>query len=62
MTVRSYEMVTNISEKNTASILTAEITPTLNMKAASPKHWSAPTRQHGVVSQTPIIKSFTFTF
>jgi hypothetical protein len=41
-TARSYEMVTNVVEKNTVSILTEEITLTLNMKTASRKQWSAP--------------------
>jgi hypothetical protein len=60
MTARSYEMVTNVAEKNTVSILTEEITLTLNMKTAPRKQWSAPTRQNGVVSQTSVISSFTF--
>jgi len=59
MTARSYEMVTNVAENNTVSILIEEITLTLNMKTASRKQWSVPTRQHGVVSQTSIISSFT---
>jgi len=59
MTARSYEMVTNVAENNTVSILIEEITLTLNMKTASRKQRSVPTRQHGVVSQTSIISSFT---
>jgi hypothetical protein len=59
MTARSYEMVTNVAEKNTVPILTEKITLTLNMKTASRKQWSASTRQHGVVSQTTVIISFT---
>jgi len=52
-------MVTNVAENNTVSILREEITITLNMKTASRKQWSAPTRQHGAVTQTSIISSFT---
>jgi hypothetical protein len=59
MTARSYEMVTNVAENNTVSILGEEITVTPNVKTASRKQWPAPTRQHGVVSQTSIISSFT---
>jgi hypothetical protein len=59
MTARSYEMVTNVAEKNAVPILTEKITLTLNMKSASRKQWSASNRQHDVVSQTTVIISLT---
>jgi hypothetical protein len=59
ITARSYEMVTNVAENNTVSILGEEIAVTLNMKTTSCNQMSAPTRQHGVVSQTSTTSSFT---